>query len=134
MHNLTWGRRALVAAVAVALPLAAAAPANAAGNGAATHYAAAYSMDFTGDTADGYTGPADLGYWNCTGVRVVNEHQVRDNWTCTTTAADVTAQFNADNPWPCGCSGWASDYDGQATTDYQVDIANGVVNGWAVYS
>jgi hypothetical protein len=125
--------RVLITAAAIAVPLAASAPASAADAGAATHYTAAYSMDFTGGTAPGYTGPADLGFWNCTGVRVVNAHFVRDNWTCTTTATDVTATFDPDIPWPCGCSDWASDYDGQVATNYEVDIADGVVDGWAIY-
>jgi hypothetical protein len=124
----------LVAITAVALPLAAAAPAQAeSGQGAATQYTAAYSMDFTGGTAPGYTGPADLGYWNCSGVRVDNNHFVRDNWTCSTTATDVTATFSDSVPWPCGCSGWSSDFDGRIATSYEVSISGGVVNGWALY-
>jgi hypothetical protein len=104
-------------------------------HGAATHYTAGpYSMDFTGDTDPSYTGPADLGNWTCTGVRVTNANVVRDNFSCSTTATDVTATFSDTIPWPCGCSGWASDYDGHVATSYEIDIANGTVNGWAIYN
>jgi len=105
-----------------------------AGNGSAAHYTSAYSMDFTGATAPDYTGPADLGFWDCTGVRVTNKNTVRDNFTCTTTATNVTATFTQSIPWPCGCSGWASDFDGQVATSYEIDISAGEVSGWAIYS
>lgn len=105
-----------------------------ASNAAATHYTSAYSMDFTGATAPSYTGPADLGFWQCSGTRVNNKNTVRDNFTCTTTATDVTATFTQSIPWPCGCSGWASDLDGQVATSYEIDISAGTVSGWAIYN
>jgi len=111
------------------------------GNGAATQYTAGpYSENF-GPGVDGcdcvspgYTGPVDLGYWTCSGVRVANSHFVRDNFTCTTTATDVTATFSGSLPWPCGCTGWGSDYDGSPTDNYEIDISGGTVTGWAIYS
>lgn len=103
--------------------------------GAATHYSVGpYSMDFTGGVADGYAGPVDLGTWSCSGVRVTNAHFVRDNFTCSTTATGVTATFSDSIPWPCGCTGWASDYDGLVATSYEIDISDGTVDGWAIYS
>ena len=125
---------AVVAVVAaVALQVSGAAPVFAS-PGTATHYSVdPYSMDFTGFVADGYTGPADLGTWSCSGVRVANKHFLRDNFTCSTTATDVTATFSNSVPWPCGCSGWASDFDGRVATSYEIDLSNGTVDGWAVY-
>jgi hypothetical protein len=106
------------------------------GNGAATQFTAPdpYSMDFTGDVDAGYAGPVDLGTWDCSGVRVTNNHFVRDNFTCTTTATDVTATFSDTLPWPCGCSGWGSDLDGTTATRYEINISDGTVSGWAIYS
>jgi hypothetical protein len=125
----------LAVATVFALQIGGSAPVFAGGgNGAATQYTAApYSMDF-GVAGDGYTGPVDLGTWSCSGVRVANSHFVRDNFTCTTTATDVTATFSGSLPWPCGCSGWASDYDGSPTDNYEIDISGGTVTGWAIYS
>jgi hypothetical protein len=124
----------LAAVTVVGFQLSGAPPVFAASTtGAAIHYSAAYSMDFTGFTAEGYTGPADLGIWSCSGVRVTNKNTVRDNFTCSTTATDVTATFSQNAPWPCGCVGWVSDFDNKSSTNYEVDIANGTVNGWAIY-
>ena len=105
------------------------------GNGSAIHYGpVSYSMDFTGEVAAGYTGPVNLGTWTCSGVRVTNNHFARDNFSCTTTATGVTASFSQTAPWPCGCSGWSSDYDGLPSANYEIDISGGTVNGWAIYS
>jgi hypothetical protein len=123
-----------LAGIAVAFVGSTAAPVWAApGSGSAQHYTAAYPVDFTGDVAPGYTGPVDLGYWSCTGVRVTNNNMVRDNFTCSTTATDVTATFSQNQAWPCGCTGWVSDFDGQVATAYEIDISGGSVNGWATY-
>jgi len=134
--------RAKLATVAVAITAAGLGQLGVAGHAlaasthaAATHYSVApYSMDFTGATDPSYTGPADLGEWTCSGVRVDNGNLVRDNFTCTTTATDVTATFSDTVAWPCGCSGWVSDFDGQVSTSYEIDIADGIVTGWANYS
>jgi hypothetical protein len=110
------------------------------GNGTATHYTAApYGENYgpgVGNcdcVAEGYTGPVDLGTWSCSGVRVTNSHFARDNFTCATTATDITATFSGSIPWPCGCSGWTSDYDGHPTDNYEIDISDGTVTGWAIY-
>jgi hypothetical protein len=127
-----------VAAIVVAgtaAQLGAAGSASAAGHGSAVQYQApGYSMDFTGFTAADYTGPVDLGYWVCSGVRVTNKHFIRDNFTCSTTATDVTATFTDATGWPCGCTLWQSDYDGRVSTSWEVDISGGTVTGWAVFT
>jgi hypothetical protein len=129
-----------LAAVAVVAVTAVAVQVGGAGSvfadsGTATHYSVPpYSMDFTGSVADDYTGPADLGTWSCSGVRVTNAHHVRDNFTCSTTATEVTATFSDSIAWPCGCSGWASDFDGRVATSYEIDISGGTVNGWSNYN
>jgi len=104
--------------------------------GAAAHYGSvSYSMDFTGFVADGYTGPVDLGTWTCSGVHVTHKDSSRDNFTCATTATDVTATFTQSLPFPCGCAEWESDFDGTLfSTNYEIDIAAGTVTGWAIYN
>jgi hypothetical protein len=103
---------------------------------AAAHYGpVSYSMDFTGFVADGYVGPVDLGTWTCSGVHVTHKDGSRDNFTCSTTATDVTATFTHNLPFPCGCAEWESDFDATLfSTNYEIDIANGTVTAWANYS
>lgn len=132
--------RRVLAVVAIvvtgmATQLGVAVSATAASHGSAAHYQApGYDMDFTGATAPDYSGPADLGFWQCSGVRVTNSHFVRDNFTCSTTATDVTATFTSATGWPCGCQLWQSDYDGRISTSWEVDISDGTVTGWAIYT
>jgi len=103
---------------------------------AAAHYTAAYSFDTPPELVDpAYVGPVDLGFWTCSGVHVTHKDSSRDNFTCTTTATDVTATFSQNLPFPCGCEAWQSDFDGNLiSTDYEIDIAGGTVTGWAIYS
>lgn len=133
MNHLRSARLVAVAIFAATAALATGTARAASDNGAATHYTIAYTVDFTTEVAQDYTGPVFLGYWNCAGVRVTNAQHTRDNFTCTTTATDVTATFSSSIPWPCGCTGWSSDFDGKTATSYEIDIADGVVTGWANY-
>jgi len=133
VNHFRLARLVAVAVVAVTATLASGTASAASDHGAAAHYTVAYPVDFTGMTAPGYTGPVFFGFWNCAGVRVTNAQHTRDNFTCTTTATDVTATFSSSIPWPCGCIGWSSDFDGKTATSYEIDIADGVVNAWANY-
>lgn len=73
-------------------------------------------------------------FWTCTGFRLEAGSTVQDHFQCTVTDQTFTGTFTADNPWPCGCTGWASDYDGQFTDDYVIRVSsNGTVTGTAIY-
>jgi hypothetical protein len=89
------------------------------------HYQAGpYSMGANGETD----------FWTCSGVRLDAGATVQDHFHCTVTDQTFTGTFTGSNPWPCGCTGWASDYDGTATYDYVIGVSsNGTVVGTAIY-
>jgi hypothetical protein len=85
-------------------------------------YTASYS--FTGGSDD----------WSCTGFRLIAGAAVQDHFKCTVTDETFSGTFTESNPWPCGCTGWASDYDGQTATSYVIRVStNGTVVGTARY-
>jgi len=89
------------------------------------YQAGPYSMGTTGDTD----------FWTCSGYRLDAGATVQDHFQCTVTDQTFTGTFSARSPWPCGCVGWASDYDGMFTTNYVIRVAgNGRVVGTAIYS
>jgi hypothetical protein len=73
-------------------------------------------------------------FWTCTGFRLDAGSTVQDHFHCTVTDQTFTGTFTDSNPWPCGCTGWASDYDGTPTEDYVIRVSsNGSVTGTAIY-
>jgi hypothetical protein len=74
-------------------------------------------------------------FWTCTGFRLDAGATVQDHFHCTITDQTFAGTFTANNPWPCGCTGWASDYDGTPTDDYVIRVSsNATVVGTAIYS
>lgn len=89
------------------------------------YQAGPYAMGASGDTD----------WWTCSGFRLDAGATVQDHFHCTVTDQTFTGTFTARTPWPCGCTGWVSDYDGQATNDYVIRVSsNGRVEGTAIYS
>jgi hypothetical protein len=89
------------------------------------YQAGPYSMGVNGDTD----------WWTCSGFRLDAGSTVQDHFHCTVTDQTFTGTFTARTPWPCGCVGWASDYDAQFTNDYVIRVSsNGRVVGTAIYS
>jgi hypothetical protein len=85
-----------------------------------------YSMDPTGNNASDF--------WTCSGFRLQAGAAVQDHFKCTVTDQTFTGTFTGSNPWPCGCSGWASDYYGAPTDRYVIRVSsNGIVVGNAFY-
>jgi hypothetical protein len=79
-----------------------------------------------------FTGSSD--YWNCTGFRLIAGNAIQDHFNCTVTDQTFSGTFTKSSPFPCGCTGWASDYDGQAATSYVIRVStNGTVVGTAKY-
>jgi hypothetical protein len=106
------------------LGVACASPALASSDHKIPYQAGPYSM-----AADGSTD-----FWTCTGFRLDAGAAVQDHFHCTVTDQTFTGTFTANNPWPCGCTGWLSDYDGRATDDYVIRVSsNGRVTGTAIY-
>lgn len=73
-------------------------------------------------------------FWTCSGFRLAAGNAVQDHFTCTVVDQTFVGTFTESNPWPCGCSGWWSDYDGQEATSYVIRVSsNGKVIGSATY-
>jgi hypothetical protein len=78
------------------------------------------------------TGVSD--FWTCSGVRLAEGSVIQDHFTCTITDQTFSGTFSETKLWPCGCSGWGSDYDGSLATSYLIEVApNGLVIGTATY-
>jgi hypothetical protein len=76
----------------------------------------------------------DSDFWTCSGFRLEAGPVVEDHFSCTIIDQTFTGTFTESNPWPCGCSGWASDYDGRPATSYVIRVSsNGRVEGTATY-
>jgi hypothetical protein len=106
------------------LGVACASPALASSDHKIPYQAGPYSM-----AADGSTD-----FWTCTGFRLDAGATVQDHFHCTVADQTFTGTFTANNPWPCGCTGWLSDYDGAFTDDYVIRVSsNGSVTGTAIY-
>jgi hypothetical protein len=71
--------------------------------------------------------------WTCTGVRLWLGASVQDHFTCVASDASYSGTFTQAKPWACGCTGWASDYDGRIAKTYSIHIGNGQVTGIATY-
>jgi len=113
----------VVATAALALALLAP-PAPAASSQKSAYGPFTYSMADTG-TSD---------FWTCAGFRLQAGAAVQDHFHCTVADQTFTGTFSESSPWPCGCTGWFSDYDGQLATRYVVRVSsNGTVVGTAVY-
>jgi hypothetical protein len=114
---------ALAATAALALGLIAS-PAPAASPAKSAYGPVTYPMAPTGDSD----------FWTCVGFRRTAGAAVEDHFHCTVADQTFTGTFSESNPWPCGCTGWFSDYDGQEATRYVVRVSsNGTVVGNAVY-
>ena len=114
---------ALAATAALALALIAS-PTLAASPAKSTYGPITYSFATTGDSD----------FWTCVGFRLTAGAAVEDHFHCTVADQTFTGTFSENNPWPCGCTGWFSDYDGQEATHYVVRVSsNGTVVGNAVY-
>lgn len=73
-------------------------------------------------------------YWTCSGFRLTAGAAVQDHFTCTVSDQTFTGTFTESNPWPCGCTGWLSDYDGLLATSYVIRVSsNGKVEGIVSY-
>jgi len=119
-------KRAILLIVAAAtLGLAAvASPALGSSSHKVAYQAGPYSM-----AEDGLTD-----FWTCTGYRLDAGSTVQDHFHCTVSDQTFSGTFTASKPWPCGCTGWISDYDGTYTDDYVVSVSpNGTVVGTAIY-
>lgn len=82
--------------------------------------------------SNGPTGDSD--FWTCVGFRLTAGAAVEDHFHCTVTDQTYTGTFSESNPWPCGCTGWFSDFDGQTATRYVIRVSsNGHVVGTAIY-
>jgi hypothetical protein len=76
----------------------------------------------------------DSDFWTCSGFRLAAGATVQDHFTCTISDQTFTGTFTENTPWPCGCTGWWSDYDGQLATRYVIRVSsNGQVMGTATY-
>jgi hypothetical protein len=117
--------RAALLIAAAALGLGMLAPSAPAASPAKTAYGPiTYSMADTG-TSD---------FWTCAGFRLTAGAAVEDHFHCTVTDQTFTGTFSETKPWPCGCTGWVSDFDGQATAHYVIRVSsNGTVVGTAIY-
>jgi hypothetical protein len=114
------------AIAAVALSGAAATPVAAADNPLTSYGPFTYSMSPVGDTSQ------DV--WTCSGFRLDAGAALQDHFTCTVSNQTFTGTFSESSPWPCGCSGWASDFDGQVAKSYVIRVSgNGLVVGSAKY-
>jgi hypothetical protein len=97
----------------------------------------------TADAASGIATPygpvtypmgAGSDFWTCSGVRLTAGTAVQDHFTCTVSEQTFVGTFTESNRWPCGCSGWWSDYDGREATSYIIRVSsNGKVVGTATY-
>jgi hypothetical protein len=116
-----------ITAAAATVALAAGASPAVAGSLAKIAYGpVSYSQDPTGNGASDF--------WICSGLRLQAGATVQDHFHCTVTDQTFTGTFTASNPWPCGCTGWASDYDGAFTDDYVIRVSSiGTVVGTAIY-
>lgn len=111
----------ITASLALALS---AAPAPAASQAKTAYGPFTYSMADTG-TSD---------FWTCSGFRLEAGASVQDHFHCTVADQTFTGTFSASNPWPCGCTGWVSDFDGRVAQRYVIRVSsNGTVVGTAVY-
>jgi hypothetical protein len=73
-------------------------------------------------------------FWTCGGFRLTAGDAVQDHFTCTVANQTFAGTFTEANPWPCGCTGWFSDYDGQEATSYVIRVSsNGKVVGAVSY-
>lgn len=74
-------------------------------------------------------------YWTCSGFRIDAGAALQDHFTCTVSDQTFSGTFTESSPWPCGCSGWWSDYDGSKATSYVIRVSpNGLVVGTANYA
>jgi hypothetical protein len=119
-------RRALIFIVALIAAVAVLVPTGAASAGGTVAYSApTYSFWGPGGTTD---------FWTCSGFRIQDGAAVEDHFTCTVTDQTFSGTFSDSTPWPCGCTGWASDFDGQVATSYLIRVStNGMVVGTAKY-
>ena len=77
----------------------------------------------------------DTDWWTCSGFRLDAGSTVQDHFHCTVADQTFSGTFSDRTAWPCGCTGWASDYDGLPTSDYLIRVSsNGQVVGTAIYS
>lgn len=117
-------RRALLGAAAALTVAVSAQPASAASPAKTAYGPFTYSMADSGDSD----------FWTCSGFRLDAGAAVQDHFHCTVVDQTFTGTFSESNPWPCGCIGWYSDYDGSLATRYVVRVSsNGTVVGTAVY-
>jgi hypothetical protein len=81
-----------------------------------------------------YSFTANSDNWSCTGFRLIAGNAIQDHFKCTITDQTFSGTFTESKPFPCGCAGWESDYDGQTATSYVIRVStNGTVEGSAKY-
>jgi len=117
---------AVVAAVVGLGVFAGAAPASVSSAVTKVAYAQQYSMG-------GVVGTPGTDVWTCSGYRLTAGASVQDHFTCTIADQTFGGTFTQAIRWPCGCSGWNSDYDGAQAKTYAIHVGRGVVVGVATY-